>query len=59
MQHLLKRGPMTLAAIAQELGAKQDTVDKAVDRGKNNRFIRLTNTPDGIHRIALVDRRTA
>ena len=55
MMHLLKRGPMTLVDIAQELDAKVATVTKAVQRGQA--FTKLTNTPDGIHRIALVERR--
>jgi putative DNA primase/helicase len=57
MMHLLKRGPLTMAQIADELGVKPDSVLKAVNRGEA--FMKLTDTPDGVHRIALVERRTA
>ena len=56
MVHILQGGPMTLAAIADELGAKLDSVIKASNRGKS--FTRV-QSPDGITRIALVERRTA
>ncbi len=54
----LTHGPRTLAHLAGELGAKVDTVDKAVKR-KPHLFTRLTDTPDGVHRIAILERRTA
>jgi hypothetical protein len=55
MQHFLKGGPQTIAVIADELGAKQDSVIKASKR--SGTFVKLINTPDGVHRIALVERR--
>ena len=56
MAHLLKTGPMTCAAIAAELGAKVDSVHKASKRGTT--FTRKEG-PDGVHLIALVERRIA
>lgn len=53
--HLLRRGPLPIHAIAEELREKPDTVARIVRR--SNLFTKLTNTPDGIHTIALVDRR--
>jgi hypothetical protein len=55
MAHLLRRQPMTIAAIAEALDAKPDTVAKAAARG--NRFTKAPG-PDGVYRIALVERRT-
>jgi hypothetical protein len=57
MMHLLKRGPLTITQIADELHEKPDSVLKAVNR--SGVFTKLTDTPDGVHRIALVERRTA
>ena len=54
MRHVLARGPMTYAAIAAELGAKVDTVQKAASR---KGFLKLVNSADGIHRIALAEER--
>jgi hypothetical protein len=54
--HALKRGPMTAAALADELNAKLDSVIKAVNRNKT--FTRI-NSADGIAKIALVERRVA
>jgi orotate phosphoribosyltransferase-like protein len=56
VSHLLKRGPLTLAQIADELDAKLDTVTKAVNRSRA-----FTKVPaaDGTQRIALVERRSA
>ena len=45
--------PQSLASIAEQLGAKLDSVEKAVQR-KSKLF---TRTPAGL--IALVERRTA
>lgn len=56
MIHLLKRGPMTIAHIAEELGSKVDTVTKAATR--NKAFTRVPGS-DGVARIALVERRLA
>jgi hypothetical protein len=56
MAHALKRGPMTLASLAEELGAKLDSVIKAANRGQA--FTKVQST-DGITRIALVTKRMA
>ena len=53
--HLLKTGPLTLVAIADELDAKVDTITKAVTR--SSAFTKVPGA-DGITRIALVERRT-
>jgi hypothetical protein len=52
------RQPLTLAQLAEDLDANVDTLDKTVRR-RSQLFTRVINTPDGIHRIALVERRTA
>jgi hypothetical protein len=57
MIHLLKGGPLTLAAISEELDAKLDSVIKAANRGERS-FTRITGQ-DGIMRIALVERHVA
>jgi len=57
MQRLLTRGPLTLSEIANELGEKVDTVTKAATRNKAT-FTRILHS-DGIHRIALVERRAS
>jgi hypothetical protein len=57
MLNLLKhRSPLTYAAIAKELDAKVDTVEKTVTRSKGRLFTKVTGT-DGITRVALVERR--
>jgi hypothetical protein len=53
---LIKRQPMTVEAIAEELGARLDSVQKAVRRQRS--FVRVPGT-DGTSRIALVERRIA
>lgn len=55
--HALAGGPLTYAAIAEVTGAKVDTVIKTISRGKG--FIKLVNQPDGVHRIALAERRAS
>ena len=57
MQHALNRGPLTLARLAEEIGANTDTLDRTVRR-KSALFMRVSS-PDGISRIALVDQRSA
>ena len=57
MTAALKRGPMTYAQLADELGAKLDTVIKAANRGPS--FTKISSHQDGITRIALVERRIA
>lgn len=53
----LKHGPLTLVAIARELSAKVDSVEKAVNRRRGTTFTRVSGA-DNITRIALLDRRT-
>jgi len=55
---LLKGGALTYAQIAEELGAKPDTVVKATKR-RPDLFTVMTGTPDGIHRVGLVVRGAA
>jgi hypothetical protein len=56
MVGLLKRGPLTLAEIAQQLNEKVDSVIKASKR--SDRFVRVSGA-DGIDRIALAERHIA
>lgn len=55
MAAALTRGPRTLVSLAEELGAKVETLDRTVRR-KSAMFTRVSNSPDGVTRIALVDR---
>jgi hypothetical protein len=55
MQHRLRSGPMTLARLADELGANVETLDRTVRR-KSALFVRLPGS-DGITRVALAERR--
>jgi len=48
----LKRGPMTYAALADELGQKVDSIQKAVKRN-SDKFTVVSGQPDGIQRIGL------
>jgi len=58
LTHALAHGPLTLAALADELGgAKVDSIDKAVRRGQKL-FTRVEGS-DGITRIALLSKRIA
>jgi len=57
MKSALTRGPLTLARLADELGANVDTLDRTVRR-KSGMFTRVSDE-DGVTRIALVERRTA
>lgn len=57
MKTALTAGPKTLAALAADLGRTVDTLDRTVRR-KNGLFVRLPG-PDGISRIALLERKTA
>jgi hypothetical protein len=57
MVPLLKHGPLTIVQIAEQLNAKPDAVIKALQRSQT--FTKLTNCPDGVHRIALAERRIA
>jgi hypothetical protein len=54
MMHALREGPLTIAALAAQLGANPDSVDRIVRRFKT-RFVRLTSAKDGVHRVALVE----
>lgn len=58
MRSALAHGPRTLASLADELGASVDTLDRTVRR-KSGLFTRVSNTPDSITRIALVERRAS
>lgn len=51
--HALKGGLRTVAEIVAETNAKEDTVKKTLDRGRNSKFVCVTQTPDGIHRWGL------
>lgn len=53
--HALRDGAKTLAAIAGELDAKVDSVEKAVKRQEGRRFTRIAGK-DGVYRIGLVTR---
>jgi len=55
MTHLLRRGPLTLAAIASELDAKVDSVEKAVKR--NAKLFNRVPGPGDVQHVALVERR--
>jgi len=56
--HLIRQnGPRSFAQIAEELGAKADSVIKAVNR--NDRTFTRLDGNDGVGRIALVERRIA
>jgi hypothetical protein len=57
MRAALNQGPRTLAALAEDLGEKVDTVDRTVRR-KSQLFTKVSST-DGITRIALVERRAS
>ena len=61
--HVLEAGqgrPQTVAEIAHELDLKPDTVYKTIQRRRGSATSLFTTVtgPDGIQRIALVDRRT-
>lgn len=56
---VVKAGPMTLAGIASELpGSNVDSIDRVVRRHKKL-FTKLSDGPDHITRIALVERRAS
>jgi hypothetical protein len=58
IREVVRHGPQTLAAIASELGhANVDSLDRIVRRQKSV-FTKVTS-PDGIQRVALVDRRAS
>jgi hypothetical protein len=52
-----RQGPLTLARLADDLGANVESLDKTVRR-KTTLFTRVSGT-DGISRIALVERRAS
>jgi hypothetical protein len=61
MKGQLSPGPMTLEALAEEIGAKPDSVKKVVDRSQHRKdpmFTRVVGA-DGQTRISLVARRFA
>lgn len=56
----LRTGPLTIAHLADELGAKPDTVEKALKRGQGTTFTRIEGTaPGSVFHWALLDRRSA
>ena len=57
IRHQLKAGPMTIARLAEEIGAKVDSIEKAAKR-KSNVFARVHGN-DGVYRLALVERRVS
>lgn len=50
----LRGGPKTIATIADEIGAKVDSIEKTLKRS-TRAFTPVTKTPDGVHRWALLD----
>jgi hypothetical protein len=58
MKNALKDGPQTIASLAVDLNAPVDSIDKAVRR-KSALFTKVTNFPDHVTRIALVERRAS
>lgn len=50
----LQGGPKSIVTLADELGAKSDSIEKALKR-QTRTFTSVTNTRDGIHRWALLD----
>jgi hypothetical protein len=54
MRNAVKRGPQTLAVLADDLGANVDTLDRYVRRYSNT-FCRVSGD-DGVTRIALVEK---
>lgn len=58
MKAALTAGPMTIAALATELDASTDTIATTARR-KTQLFTKLTATADGVHRLALVERRAS
>jgi hypothetical protein len=57
IRQAVRRGPQTLDALAKELDAKPDTLDRVVRRHKNL-FTKITGS-DGIHRVALLERKAS
>lgn len=49
----LKAGPKTIAGLADELDAKKESVERTLYRARTQ-FVSVSNTPDGIHRWALL-----
>ncbi len=58
MKYALKRKPLTAAALASELGAKVETIERTARRFKGV-FARVDDADDGISRLALLDRRVS
>jgi hypothetical protein len=57
MVHALKRGPLPIVLLANELDAKPDSVEKAARRGAQ--LFNRVQGQDGITRLALVEHRVA
>jgi hypothetical protein len=62
IRQAVRHKPLTLAVLAEDLGAPVDSIDKTVRRhmkpGPRQLFTRVTDV-EGIQRIALVERRSA
>jgi len=60
---VLKGGLRTVAELVEETGALEDTIEKALKRTKRKdkapMFVCVTNTPDGVHRWGLSERRVS
>jgi hypothetical protein len=60
MRAILKRGPLTVAALAEELGVPENTITVNVSRGtggkasKGPAWLTKVSGPNGVHRIALL-----
>jgi hypothetical protein len=54
----LKSGSQTIADLADDLGAKQDSVKKALERGVGKDYVRMAGR-DGVFRYGLVDRKAS
>lgn len=57
VRQVLKRGALTVAELVEETGAKRDTIEKALTRGKGRVFACITSNPDGVHRWGLLEGR--
>jgi hypothetical protein len=47
------QGAKTMVELAAELGVPANSVAKTVTRHEGRTFVKLTDTPDGVHRVAL------
>jgi hypothetical protein len=56
IQAALRDGAKPQHAIVEVTGAKAGTVKKTLTRGEGKTFTKITNTEDGVHRWALLER---